>query len=180
MSGTALPASAVITSSDQVAAVVIDGHHVRQHSLTKDDVEDVYLRVRVDAAGNVIGEGNDGTAVREQLATYRVTFNSEALDGSSPRGPRDLSNCAVTATPTMTGMENVPYQPQEVLGPTTLIVTRKTLPGLNSIPPLGPNSVRVQSLKPRVQRRFRLDGQGQRLRRHRGLLTPSRRAGVTR
>jgi hypothetical protein len=63
MSGTALPASAVITSSDQVAAVVIDGHHVRQHSLTKDDVEDVYLRVRVDAAGNVIGEGNDGTAV---------------------------------------------------------------------------------------------------------------------
>ena len=149
MSGTAVAAGALITSSDQVAPDVIDGRHVKAHSVPTDDLDDVYLRVRVDRFGNVIGEDNDGTAVREQLGTYRVTFDSEAQTGAGPRRPRDLTNCAVTATPTYNGELNLPYEPQEVVGPTTLQVTRKTPPGYVSIPQLGPASVRVQSLKPR-------------------------------
>ena len=150
MSGTAVAAGALITSSDQVAPDVLDGRHVKAHSVPKDDLEDVYLRVRVDRFGNVIGEDNDGTAVREQLGTYRVTFSSEAQTGGGPRQPRDLTNCAVTATPTSYGELNLPLEPQEELGPTTLTVKRKTPPGYVSIPQLGPASVRVQSLKPRM------------------------------
>ena len=148
MSGTALAAGAIITSPDQVATGVINGQHVQQHSLAKDDLADVYMRVRVNPQGNPIGDRNDGTAVREQIGTYRVTFNSEAATGTGPRQPRDLSDCAVTATPNRTDMDTVPYQPEEQPGPTTLDVTRKTPPGLNNIPQLGPASVRVHSLKP--------------------------------
>ncbi len=148
--GTAVAAGALITSSDQIASDVVDGRHVRSHSVPTDDLEDVYLRVRVDRFGNTIGDDNDGTVVREQLATYRVTFDSEAATGTGPRRPRDITDCAVTATPTYNGELDLPMEPQEVPGPTTLQVTRKTPPGYVGIPQLGPASVRVQSFKPRV------------------------------
>ena len=74
----------------------------------------VYLRMRVSAAGQALGTGNDGTAVKETRGRYRITFHGDAQDGSGPRGNLDLRDCAISATPYSTSTADVLLEPNEV------------------------------------------------------------------
>jgi hypothetical protein len=141
--GTAVAAGELITRPDQVATGVIDGRHLAQHSVAKRDLEDVYLRVRVSAAGQAVGAANDGTAVKETRGRYRITFHSDAVDGSGPRGSLDLRDCAVTATPYSTSVEDVPLEPNEAPGAPIVWAARDMYGS-----PLQPNELRVFVDKP--------------------------------
>lgn len=141
--GTAVAAGELITRPEQVATGVLDGRHLAQHSVAKRDLEDVYLRMRVNAAGHAVGTHNDGTAVKETRGRYRLTFNSDAVDGSGPRGVLDLRDCAVTATPYITSDEDVPLEPNETPGAPIVWAARDFYGN-----PLQPNEVRVFVDKP--------------------------------
>jgi hypothetical protein len=141
--GTAVAAGELITRPDQVATGVIEGRHLAQHSVAKRDLEDVYLRMRVSAAGQALGTGNDGTAVKETRGRYRLTFFSDAVDGSGPRGVLDLRDCAITATPYATSTDDVPLEPNETPGAPIVWAAREFYGN-----PLQPNEVRVFVDKP--------------------------------
>ena len=141
--GTAVAAGELITRPDQVATGVLDGRHLAQRSVAKRDLEDVYLRMRVSAAGQALGTGNDGTAVKETRGRYRITFHSDAQDGSGPRENLDLRDCAVTATPYLTSTVDVPLEPNETPGAPIVWAARDMYGS-----PLAPNEVRVFVDKP--------------------------------
>ena len=94
--GTAIAAGELITRGDQIAPGVIDGDHIKAHSLAKGDLQHPTLRLRVRRDGGLYGDPSDATATRDSLGVYVVTFN-RGIGG--PRNPRWLDHCAVVATP---------------------------------------------------------------------------------
>lgn len=107
--GTAIAAGELITRGDQIAAGVIDGRHVKSHSIARTDQQHAALRLRVRADGQLFGDPGDGTANRVGLGTYLVTFNLAAIAdlAATPRNPRWLDDCAVVATPRIGGISSV-------------------------------------------------------------------------
>jgi hypothetical protein len=99
--GSAIAAGELITRSDQIAPGVIDGDHIRPHSIAKTDVEHATLRLRVTSDGGMLRDTGDGTAKRVGFGQYLVRFNQDAIDGDvgGPRNTRWLDHCAVVATP---------------------------------------------------------------------------------
>ena len=71
--------------------------------------------MRVSAAGQALGTGNDGTAVEETRGRYRITFHGDAQDGSGPRREIWTSATARSARlPTRTSTADVLLEPNEV------------------------------------------------------------------
>ena len=83
--GTAIAAGELITRADQIAPGVIDGDHIRPHSVAKGDLQHPTLRLRVTSNGALFGDPSDATAKRDSLGVYVVTFNRDAIDGGSRR-----------------------------------------------------------------------------------------------
>ena len=105
LSGTALAASDfVIDSPDQVAPGVITGLHIKQQAVGKVDLDDPYLKVRVNSNGTPFGNKNDlGSPGVQKLGVglYDVTFNSTTINGSDGTVDETLlsKNCAIQGTP---------------------------------------------------------------------------------
>ena len=59
---TAIAAGELITRGDQIAAGVIDSHHIKAHSIDKTDVQHPTLRLRVRTNGLLFGDSRDATA----------------------------------------------------------------------------------------------------------------------
>ena len=68
--GTAVAAGELITRSDQVARDVIDGGHIKSHSVARTDEQHPSLRLRVRADGGLFGDPGDGTASRIGIGEY--------------------------------------------------------------------------------------------------------------
>jgi hypothetical protein len=95
MGGTAVAAGEIITRPDQVAEGVIESRHIANQSVERADLERPTLRVRSNGKGELLGNGNDGTAERLGPGEYVVTFPS-ILPG--PRGTFPILDCAITGT----------------------------------------------------------------------------------
>jgi hypothetical protein len=126
--GTAVAADQVITRSDQIAPNVVDGGHLKAHSVARTDQQHAALRLRVRADGGLFGDPGDGTAQRFEKGLYLVTFNLSAVsDGvgvASPKNPRWLDDCAVVATLRVGGISSVGTG-QDI----TLVTMRGSSPG---------------------------------------------------
>ncbi len=107
--GTAVAAGELITRSDQVARDVIDGGHIKSHSVARTDEQHPSLRLRVRADGGLFGDPGDGTASRIGIGEYFVRFDHAAMADpvATPRNPRWLDDCAVVATPRVGGISSV-------------------------------------------------------------------------
>jgi hypothetical protein len=105
LSGTALAAGEfVIDNPDQVAPGVITGLHIKQQAIGKPDLDDPYLKVRVNSNGTPFGSKNDLGAPGVQklgVGIYDVTFNSTTINGADGTFDETLfsKNCAIEATP---------------------------------------------------------------------------------
>ena len=99
--GTAIAAGELITRADQIAPGVIDGDHIRPHSIAKTDIQHPTLRLRVTNNGALLRDTGDGTAQRIGIGQYLVRFNRDAIEDAvgGPKNPRWLDQCAVIATP---------------------------------------------------------------------------------
>ena len=99
--GSAIAAGELITRAEQIAPGVIDGDHIRPHSIAKTDTQHPTLRLRVTNNGALLRDTGDGTAQRIGIGQYLVRFNRDAIDGGigGPKDPRWLHDCAVIATP---------------------------------------------------------------------------------
>jgi len=125
--GTALAAGELITRGDQIARDVIDGGHLKSHSVARTDQQHATLRLRVRADGGLFGDPGDGTVQRFGIGNYFISFNLAALTDSvgAPRAnERWLDNCAVVATPRVGGLSSV-GSGQDV----TLVTMRGANPG---------------------------------------------------
>ena len=98
--GTAIAAGELITRADQIAPGVIDGDHIRPHSIAKSDIQHPTLRLRVTSNGAPLRDTGDATAARVGIGQYLVRFDRDAIDGGvgGPKNPRWLDHCAVIAT----------------------------------------------------------------------------------
>jgi hypothetical protein len=102
--GTAVAAGPIITDPSQIAPGVITGLHIKQQAVTKFDLDDPYLRIKVNSNGTLNGSKNDSGApgvVRVSKGTYDVTFNSTTINGSDGSSDESLlsKNCALSAQP---------------------------------------------------------------------------------
>jgi hypothetical protein len=133
--GTAVAAGELITRSDQIARDVIDGGHIKSHSIARTDQQHPTLRLRVRADGGLFGDPGDGTASRIGIGNYLVRFDLTAIADpvATPKNPRWLDDCAVVATPRVGGISSVS---------TGQDVTVTTLRGA------GPGTVIVATAKP--------------------------------
>jgi hypothetical protein len=124
--GTALAAGELITRGDQIAPNVIDGGHVKAHSLARTDQQHSSLRLRVTASGGTFGDASDATVERFETGGYFVRFDRTAIidEVAAPRNPRWLDDCAVVATPRVGGISSVGTG-QDV----TLVTMRGASPG---------------------------------------------------
>ena len=124
--GTALAAGELITRGDQIAPNVIDGGHVKSHSVARTDQQHATLRLRVRADGGLFGDPGDGTATRFGIGNYFISFNLAAItdDPVSKTNARWLDDCAVVATPRVGGISSVGTG-QDV----TLVTMRGANPG---------------------------------------------------
>lgn len=108
--GTAIAAGELITRGDQVARDVIDGGHVKSHSIARTDQQHPALRLRVTADGGLFGHPGDGTAKRFETGLYFITFNRAAITddvAASKNNPKWLDDCAVVATPRVGGISSI-------------------------------------------------------------------------
>jgi len=101
LGGTALAAGEIITSRDQVAEQVIDGLHVKNQSISRLDLKDPHLRVKVNK--DATKTGSDASVKRtpgQAKGSYDVTFSTFTLNGGDgTTGDTVLSeNCVITAT----------------------------------------------------------------------------------
>ena len=134
--GTAIAAGELITRGDQIARDVIDGGHVRSHSIARTDQQHPVLRLRVRADGGLFGDPGDGTAQRFGTGLYLIAFNLAAVtdDGTvTKQHAKWLDDCAVVATPRVGGISSVG---------TGQDVTLATMRGA------GPGTVIVAAAKP--------------------------------
>jgi hypothetical protein len=127
--GTAVAAGPIITAPSEIAPGVVTGLHIKQQSIPKTDLDDPYLRIKVNSNGTLNGAKNDSGAPGVQkvsTGTYDVTFNSTLINGSDGTFDETLlsKNCAVQA------------QPRDKVGHT--VVSGPT--------PLRPDTVRVQTV----------------------------------
>jgi hypothetical protein len=92
-----------------VAPDVIDGGHVRSHSIARTDEQHPTLRLRVTAAGGLFGDPGDGTVQKMGIGQYFVRFNLAAITDieGAPKNPRWLDECAVVATPRIGGVSSL-------------------------------------------------------------------------
>ena len=99
--GTAIAAGELITRADQIAPGVIDGNHIKPHSVPKTDIEHPTLRLRVTSNGALLRDTGDGTAERIGIGQYLIRFNQDAINGGAggPKNARWLDHCAAVATP---------------------------------------------------------------------------------
>jgi hypothetical protein len=134
--GTALAAGELITRGDQIAANVIDGGHVKSHSLARTDQQHATLRLRVTASGGSFGDASDATVERVETGGYFVRFDRTAItdEVAAPRNPRWLDDCAVVATPRVGGISSV-GSGQDV----TLVTMRGATPGSVIVAAAKPN-----------------------------------------
>ena len=107
--GTAVAAGEVITRGDQIAPAVIDGGHIKSHSIARADEQHPTLRLRVRAEGGLFGDPRDGKVQRLGIGSYAITFDLAAITDviGRPRNPRWLDDCAVVATPRIGGISSV-------------------------------------------------------------------------
>ena len=107
--GTAVAAGELITRGDQIARDVIDGGHIKSHSIARTDQQHSSLRLRVRAEGGLFGDPGDGTAERFGIGNYFVRFNHAAIADpvATPKNPRWLDDCAIVATPRIGGISSV-------------------------------------------------------------------------
>ena len=107
--GTAVAAGELITRGDQIAPDVVDGGHIKSHSIARTDQQHATLRLRVRADGGLFGDPGDGTAERIGFGNYFVRFNHAAIADpvAAPKNPRWLDDCAVVATPRVGGISSV-------------------------------------------------------------------------
>ena len=107
--GTAVAAGELITRGDQIAPDVVDGGHIKSHSIARTDQQHATLRLRVRADGGLFGDPGDGTAERFGIGNYFVRFNLAAIADpvATPKNPRWLDDCAVVATPRVGGISSV-------------------------------------------------------------------------
>lgn len=98
--GTAIAAGEFITRSDQIAPSVIDGNHIKPHSVGRTHVQHPALRLHVTSDAKLSHDTGDGTVKQIGIGMYVVTFNRDAVQGGvgAPKG-RWLDQCAVLATP---------------------------------------------------------------------------------
>jgi len=134
--GTALAAGELITRGDQIAPNVIDGGHVKAHSIARTDQEHASLRLRVTASGGTFGDASDATVERFETGGYFVRFDRTAIidEVAAPRNPRWLDDCAVVATPRVGGISSV-GSGQDV----TLVTMRGASPGSVIVAAAKPN-----------------------------------------
>jgi hypothetical protein len=127
LSGTALAAGEfVIDNPDQVAPGVITGLHIKQQAIGKPDLDDPYLKVRVNSNGTPFGSKNDLGAPGVQklgVGIYDVTFNSTTINGADGTFDETLfsKNCAIEATP-VNAARQLYVQGPTLLGPDTVRV----------------------------------------------------------
>jgi hypothetical protein len=99
LAGTAA-AAVIVNSPDDVAPGVINGTHLKDQSVSRFDLADPELRLRVDKDGDVPLGFADGTAKKVGTGRYEVTFQSAALNlrGQTTRTVLNHA-CAINATP---------------------------------------------------------------------------------
>ena len=124
--GTAVAAGELITRGDQVAHDVIDGGHIKSHSIARTDQQHSSLRLRVRADGGTFGDAGDGTVTKFGIGNYFVQFNRAAIAdaAATPKNPRWLDDCAVVATLRVGGISSIGTG-QDV----TAVTMRGTTPG---------------------------------------------------
>jgi hypothetical protein len=79
---------------------VIDGGHIKAHSVAKTDVQHPALRLRITSDGGLLRDTGDGTAQRFGVGQYLVRLKRDAIDGAvgGTKDARWLDRCAVVAT----------------------------------------------------------------------------------
>jgi hypothetical protein len=100
--GTAVAAGPIITDPSQIAPGVVNGLHIEQQSIGKADLDDPYLRVKVNSDGSLNGNKNDNgfpNVEKVSRGVYDVSFNSTVINGSDGSSDESLfsKNCAFSA-----------------------------------------------------------------------------------
>lgn len=115
----------VVDDPSDIAPGVVSGLHVKQQSIGKPDLDDPYLRVKVNPDGSLNGSRNDngGNVVKTGPGGYDVTFNSSLINGSDGSSDESLlsKNCALSAQ-ARDGLSHIDVSGPSLLKPNTVHV----------------------------------------------------------